>query len=53
MCSTGFWAIFIHRQPVIWGFSRMKHLTSKRRDLDETPNNGVKFVDETPNHSCS
>ena len=26
MCSTGFWAIFIHRLPVIWGFSRMKHL---------------------------
>ena len=37
MCSTGFWAIFIHGLPVIWGFSRMKHLTSKRRDLDETP----------------
>ena len=42
-----------HKNPAAGGFSRMKHLTFKRRGLDETPNFGVKFVDETPNHSCS
>ena len=33
MRSTGFWAIFIHRLPVIWGFSRMKHLTTESNSL--------------------
>ena len=34
-------------------FSRMKHLDSERRNLDETPRLGVDSVDETPRHSCS
>ena len=44
---------FIHKPCDPEEFSRMKHLDSERRNLDETPRLGVDFVDETPRHSCS